>query len=193
MWYLKLDSDKSADLRVQGLLVLKQLLWKTAPYLTPHEGSVLITLLNLRGKYPNQSHVTTGVEEICEEFLTLVDPISSIEAILTIVLPNPTEANPNPPQPPTSSWCMGLKCLAVLIKHAEWEGLEKGLGRLGKLALRSLDASDAEVRKSAVGMCVEMNARVGDEEVLFERVLRGVNGGQMNLLMYYFAKRGKGA
>lgn len=124
--------ERAADLRVQGLLVLKQLLSKTAPYFSRHEPAVLHTLIDLRGKYPTQSHVTTGIEEIVEEFLALADPATGIEAVLNMMLPKdkPTA------RPPTQSWCMSLSCLAALVRGSKVSTLEPQFSRLGQLAVK---------------------------------------------------------
>ncbi|KAF8457572.1 clasp N terminal-domain-containing protein [Kalaharituber pfeilii] len=184
-----LDPERSADLRVQGLLVLKQLLSRAAPYFSSHEAAVLRTLIDLRGKYPTQSHVTTGIEEISEEFMNMVDPVASIDAILNIIHPEDKDESYNPP---IQSWCMGLKCLATLIRSSKAEALDKEMSRLGQLALKSLDAQDAEIRKSCVSMCVELNSKIGDSQKLFDEVLKGLTSGHQNLLTYYFAKKEKG-
>ena len=153
-----------------------------------HEVAVLTTLIGLRGKYPIQSHVTTGIEEITEDFLSITDPALSIDAILNITLP---QDQPESYQLPIQSWCMGLRCVASLIKSSKPETLEREMKRLGRLAVKSLEAEDSEVRKSCVSMCVELHAKVGDETKLFETVLEGLGQGQQNLLTYYFAKNQK--
>lgn len=64
--------------------------------------------------------------------------------------------------------------------------------RLGRLSVKSMEAQDAEVRKDAVEMCVELYRKVGDEARMFDEVLAGLNAGTQNLLTYYFAKSRKG-
>lgn len=127
-----IDVDRAADLRVQGLLVLKQLLSKTAPYFSRHEPAVLHTLIDLRGKYPTQSHVTTGIEEIVEEFLALADPATGVEAVLNMMLPKDTSLS----RTPTQSWCMSLSCLAALVRASKVSTLEPQFARLGQLAVK---------------------------------------------------------
>lgn len=127
-----IDAERAADLRVQGLLVLKQLLSKTAPYFSRHEAPVLHTLIDLRGKYPTQSHVTTGIEEIVEEFMAIVDPTTGIEAILSVSLP---QDKPGFRQA-TQSWCMSLTCLAALVRGSKIASLEPQFARLGQLAVK---------------------------------------------------------
>ncbi|KAH0612578.1 uncharacterized protein H6S33_008958 [Morchella sextelata] len=180
-----IDVDRAADLRVQGLLVLKQLLSKTAPYFSRHEPAVLRTLIDLRGKYPTQSHVTTGIEEISEEFLALVDPYTGIEAILNMMLPKDAPGF----RPPTQSWCMALTCLAALVRSSKASTLDPQMPRLGVLAVKSLDDEDAEVRRSCVSMCIEMHSKLGNDERLFDEIFKGLKSGHQNLLTYYFAKR----
>lgn len=128
----QIDAERAADLRVQGLLVLKQLLSKTAPYFTRHEAAVLRTLIDLRGKYPTQSHVTTGIEEIVEEFMAIVDPATGIEAILNISFPLDKPGF----RQATQSWCMSLTCLAALVRASKASSLELQFTRLGQLAVK---------------------------------------------------------
>jgi len=182
-----LDPEKSADLRVQGLLVLKQLT-RCAPYLSAHEAAILTTLIDLRGKYPTQSHVTTGIEDISDEFLTSVDPTISIDAVLNTIQPSDKPASYTPP---IQGWCMGLALLGRLVKASKLEKLELEMGRLGKVAVKGMEAQDSEVRRNCVDLCVALNKKVGDEARLFEEVLVGLESGIQNLLTYYFVKHRK--
>ncbi|KAL7273511.1 suppressor of tub2 mutation [Rhizina undulata] len=182
---IQVDSERAGDLRIQGLLVLKQLLSKAAPYFTQHEPAVLSTLINIRGKYPTQSHVTTGIEEISEEFMAVADPSHGIDAILNLMLP---EGDPSY-RPQTQSWCMGLTCLAALVRASKIGTLERQFEKLGQLAVKSLDDEDAEVRRACVAMCIEMHSKLNDDERLFDEIFQGMKSGHQNLLTYYFAKR----
>ncbi|KAF8453964.1 clasp N terminal-domain-containing protein [Terfezia claveryi] len=182
-----LDPEKSADLRVQGLLVLKQLT-RCGPYLSAHEAAILTTLIDLRGKYPTQSHVTTGIEDISDEFLASVDTTISIDAVLNTIQPADKPASYTPP---IQGWCMGLALLGKLVKASKLEKLEQEMGRLGKVAVKGMGAQDSEVRRNCVDLCVALNKKVGDEARLFEEVLVGLESGIQNLLTYYFVKHRK--
>jgi CLIP-associating protein 1/2 len=127
-----IELSRVSDLRVQGLLVLKQLLAKAAPYFALHEADVLSTLIGIRGKHPAQSQVTTGVEEISEEYMQVADPKAGIDAILDVSLPT---GNPSF-RLPTQSWCMSLFCLAALVRASAPSFLETQLDRLGQLAVK---------------------------------------------------------
>ncbi|KAI5779218.1 clasp N terminal-domain-containing protein [Geopyxis carbonaria] len=186
--YLTADdigSDRAGDLRVQGLLVLKQLLIKAAPYFAHYEPQILSTLISVRGRYPSQSHITSGLEEISEEYMQIADPQAGIDAILDITIP---KDNPRLKQS-TPSWCMSLSCLAVLVRASKLSALETQLARLGQLAVKSLDDEDSEVRRSCVAMCIEVHSKLNDDERLFDDIFKGMKSGHQNLLAYYFAKR----
>lgn len=179
-------SAKVVDLRVQGLLVLKQLLAKAAPYFAHHETDLLQTLINLRGKYPTQPQIATTIEEISEEYLLIADPKVGIDVILDMNLP----FNEPDYRPKTQSWCMSLSCLAAFVRASRASILESQYARLGTLAVKSLEDEDPEVRRSCVTMCIEMHSKLNDDERLFNEVLRGVKSGHQNLLTYYFARGG---
>ena len=127
-----IDPSSATDLRAQGLLVLKQLLSKAAPYFDRHEAEILTTLISLRGKYPQHSQITTAIEEISEEYLMVADPKVGITAILDLNLP---ASNPIY-RPATQSWCMSLQCLAALVGASKPPALEPQYMRLGQLALK---------------------------------------------------------
>lgn len=40
-------------------------------------------------------------------------------------------------------------------------------------------------------MCIEMSARLDDDQRLFDEILKGTSSNQQNLLTYYFAKEVK--
>jgi len=132
-----IEPSRATDLRVQGLLVLKQLLSKAAPYFDRHEAEILTTLISLRGKYPQHSQITTAIEEISEEYLMVADPKVGIAAILDLNLPagNPTY------RPATQSWSMSLQCLAALVGTSKPSALEPQYMRLGQLALKVCNAA----------------------------------------------------
>lgn len=125
-------SPRLTDLRVQGLLVLKQLLSKAAPYFARHEPEVLTTLIALRGKYDNQSQVTTAIEDISEDYMLVADPKTGIDAILDLNLPLDDPSF----RVPTQSWCMSLECLAALVKASRLSNLEGQFARLGRFAVK---------------------------------------------------------
>lgn len=94
---------------------------------------MLTTLVTLRGKYPTQSHVTTGIEEISEEFLQVADPKTGIDALLNLAL---TPAGEPTFRAQPQSWCMTLTCLAALVRASKVSSLEPQFLRLGELAVK---------------------------------------------------------
>lgn len=48
---------------------------------------------------------------------------------------------------------------------------------------------EAEVRRSCVPVCIEINAKLRDPERLFDDILGGMKVGHQNLLAYYIQKR----
>ena len=123
----QIGSSRATDLRVQGLLVFKQLLSKAAPYFARQEANVLSTLISIRGKYPLQPQIATVVEEISEDYMQVADPKAGIDAILGITLPSGQ---------PSQGWCMSLSCLAGLVRASRPLSLETQYARLGELAVK---------------------------------------------------------
>lgn len=48
---------------------------------------------------------------------------------------------------------------------------------------------EAEIRRSCVPVCIEINAKVRDPERLFDDILGGMKVGHQNLIAYYIKKR----
>ena len=82
-----------------------------------------------------------------------------------------------------------MALLGRLVKASKLEKLEPEMGRLGKVAVKGMEAEDSEVRRNCVDLCVALNKKVGDEARLFEEVLVGLESGIQNLLTYYFVKQ----
>jgi CLIP-associating protein 1/2 len=171
-----IESPKAADLRMQGLLVLKQLLAKAAPYFARHEADVLPTLINLRGKYPTHPQITTAIEEIAEEYMVLADPKAGIDIILDMNLP----FNEPEYRPPVQSWCMSLTCLAALVRSSRPSALEPLYARLGKLAIKVyfLLSSPAWPSSVADASIVPRRRRPGGPSLLRDYVHRDAQQAQ---------------
>lgn len=183
-----IDADRSADLRIQAILVLRQLHSKARPYFSHHESHVLTTLIYLRGKYPSHAHVTTGIIELADDIVETANPATGTLHLLAHL-----ESNPPPERLSKQGICLALSCLATFIKDGGIEGnyIEHiaDLERIGDLVVKCLESEDADVRRATVGVACELQRIVADEGRLFEEILRGLKGGQKNLLTYYFARQ----
>ncbi|RPA86820.1 ARM repeat-containing protein [Ascobolus immersus RN42] len=184
-----IDPEKSADLRIQALLVLRQLHSKAKPHFVHHEPRVLTTLIFLRGKYPSHAHVTTGIIELTDDLVeTTTNPALGIDTLLSY-LETPAPASSN-----IHGTCLALSALATFIKAGGMAGnyIEQlaNLERLGDLVVKNMEAEDAEVRRATVGVACELQRLVGDDRRLFEEVLKGLSAAKQGLLMYYFARSG---
>ena len=84
-----------------------------------------------------------------------------------------------------------MALLGRLVKASKLEKLEPEMDRLGKVAVKGMEAQDSEVRRNCVDLCVALNKKIGDEARLFEEVLVGLEAGVQNLLTYYFARHRK--
>lgn len=167
------------------------------------------SLIRLRGFYATQSNVSTNIDELIEDYLHIADSSTSIASILTMLLKSPSPSSSsssisnNSGTKPQSdhlqlqsqsrnlqpqSCVLALTTLSHLIKSAKSTALEGFWAKLGTVAVRSMDDKDPEVRKSCVGMCVEMRGRLGDDDRLFGSYLSGLGEGHRNLLTYYFAR-----
>jgi len=192
---------------------LKQLVNKASPYFRNHENDILPPLIKLRGQYPTQSHVSTNIDEVTEDYLNIAEPLPAISTILALLLKSPTSSsssssvssnvsanvNANTPVAQNSqtssttqlqpqSRVLALTTLTTLIKNAKSALLEGSWGKLGTVAVRSMDDEDPEVRRCCVNMCVEMRSKLRDDERLFANYLSGLSEGHRNLLVYYFAR-----
>lgn len=63
--------------------------------------------------------------------------------------------------------------------------------RLGRLAVRCLDDTDADVRKADIDVCLSLHERIGGEKETFWKAVAGAREQHLNLLTYYLAKRAK--
>jgi CLIP-associating protein 1/2 len=89
---------------------------------------------------------------------------------------------------------MALSTLSSLIQISGAKNVAltpEQTARLGKLAVRCLDDTDADVRKADVEVCISLHERIGGEREAFWKAVAGAREQHLNLLTYYLAKRGK--
>lgn len=89
---------------------------------------------------------------------------------------------------------MALSVLSklVAVAHNGEEGLAAPqLEHVARLAVKSLDDTDSDVRRADIGLCMELFAVYGEErKEEFWASLKGARESQLNLVAYYLARRG---
>lgn len=87
-----------------------------------------------------------------------------------------------------------LSKLLVLAQARKDEISAAQLQRMGKVAVRYLDDTDADVRKADIEFCLALQMVHGDskrELESFWKTLHGAREQQLNLIAYYIARRGR--
>jgi CLIP-associating protein 1/2 len=210
---LKTTAMKAASLKVQALstirLMLSQYRRETAKYFS----SVLCTLLQTKAQYENTSHIAMDLETTADEIVKYGQTLDCLNAVLSLIEDTPTSAPSSPASnssststsKPIRTTTMALSTLASLIQISGAKNVAlsaEQTSRLGKSAVRFLDAQDADVRKADIEFCVALHERIagsavpgGDVDASegFWQAVAGARDQHLNLLTYYLAKKGKRA
>jgi CLIP-associating protein 1/2 len=91
---------------------------------------------------------------------------------------------------------MALSTLSSLIQISGAKNVTlspEQTARLGRLAVKCLDDTDADVRKADVEVCISLHERIGagSEKEGFWKAVAGARDEHLNLLTYYLAKRSR--
>ncbi|KAJ6256902.1 suppressor of tub2 mutation [Drechslerella dactyloides] len=200
-------ADELADVRAQGIQLLRQLMSKATPHFSGREHSLFPVVFKLRGEYPTQSPVSVNIEETMEEYVASVADagvaIPTITRFLVVKTPGAGGAGPDGRKKAGAN-VLALRTLGGFVKDAEEEDLTGQWEAIGAIAKRYMEDEDPEVRRAVVNVCVEMRrrfvkivaaegvdggkAQAAGEERLWRECLGGLSEGQRNLLTYYFAR-----
>ncbi|KAK6336831.1 suppressor of tub2 mutation [Orbilia javanica] len=192
-------ADELADVRTQGIQLLRLLMKKATPYFTGREHSVFPVVFKLRGEYPTQSPVSTNIDDTVEDYVKGVADsgiaLPTITSFLMITAPDAGTGAEGAGKKKAGSNVLALKTLAVFVKESEEEDLESQWAAIGAIAKRYMEDEDPEVRRAVVDVCVSVRkgfVKNGDveegEAKLWKDCLAGLTEGQRNLLTYYFAR-----
>jgi CLIP-associating protein 1/2 len=202
---LKTPPAKVANLKVQALATIRAMLSLYRKETARHFSRVLCTLLQTKSQYENSSHIATDLEATADEIVRYGQTSECLNAVLALVEGTPASTPVSSPNskassisstsvPSNRSTTMALHTLASLIQISGAKNIpltEEQTARLGKLAVRCLDDTDADVRKADIDVCVSLHERIGGEKEVFWKAVAGAREQHLNLLTYYLAKRSK--
>ncbi|KAH7128771.1 protein STU1 [Dendryphion nanum] len=205
---LKTTAMKAANLKVQALATIRAMLSLYRKETAKYFSRVLCSLLQTKAQYENTSHIATDLEATADEIVKYGQTSDCLEAVLSLIEQTPNTTPTSSPNSkassvsstsgpvPTRTMTMALSTLSSLIQISGAKSVPltpEQTARLGKLAVRCLDDTDADVRKADVEVCISLHDRVGGEKEGFWKAVAGAREQHLSLITYYLAKRGKAA
>ncbi|KAF2193243.1 hypothetical protein K469DRAFT_653171 [Zopfia rhizophila CBS 207.26] len=202
---LKAPSMKAANLKVQALATIRAMLSLYRRESATYFSRVLCSVLQTKAQYENTSHIATDLEATADEIIKYGQTSDCLDAVLSLVESTPTSTPTSSPQSKSSTnsstaqtsnrtTTMALSTLSSLIQISSAKNVTlspEQTARLGKLAVRCLDDTDADVRKADVEFCISLHERIGGETDGFWKAVAGAREQHLNLITYYLAKKGK--
>jgi CLIP-associating protein 1/2 len=201
---LKAPPMKTANLKVQALATIRAMLSLYRQETAKYFSRVLCSILQTKAQYENTSHIATDLEATADEIVKYGQTSDCLDAVLALIEDIPAgtpTASPNSKASVDSATAtnnktitMALTTLASLIQISGVKNVAlspEQTAQLGKLAVKCLDDTDADVRKADVEVCISLHERIGGEKDTFWRAVAGAREPHLNLLAYYLAKRGK--
>ncbi|ORY07386.1 clasp N terminal-domain-containing protein [Clohesyomyces aquaticus] len=203
---LKQTTMKAANLKVQALATIRAMLSLYRKETAKYFARVLCTILQTKSQYENTSHIATDLEATADEIVKYGQTAECLDAVLSLLESIPPSTPSSSPQSRSSSesisvptastrtTTMALSTLSSLIQISGAKNVALSsdqTARLGKLAVRCLDDTDADVRKADVEVCISLHERIGGEKEVFWKAVAGARDQHLNLLTYYLAKRSR--
>lgn len=182
-----LAPEKVQDVKAQILATVRLLLKKMRDSFQPHVSRGLESLLRCRAAYDGRTHMVSGLETLASDLVLLGDA-SEIAHVLGRMLSGLVDDASAGPAARTLS--MGLHVLAQMVdakRLPSYEPTEAELAALAGLAAACLGSKESGVRMDAVGLCVALHGRVGEQR--FWEAVRGVGEDGKSLITYYVVKR----
>ncbi|KAF1952309.1 ARM repeat-containing protein [Byssothecium circinans] len=201
---IKAPPTKISNLKVQALATIRAMLSLYRKETAKYFSRVLCTLLQTKAQYDNTSHIAIDLEATADEIVRYGQTADCLNAVLSLIEDSPTStptSSPNSKASAESSMpastrttTMALNTLSSLIQISGAKNIElasEQTARLGRLAVRCLDDTDADVRKADIDVCLSLHERIGGEKEEFWKAVAGAREQHLNLLTYYLAKRAK--
>jgi CLIP-associating protein 1/2 len=201
---LKAPPAKIPDLKVRALATVRAMLSLYRKETAKFFPRVLITLLQTKAQYENSSHIACDLENAADEIVKYGQTSDCINAVLALI---EESQNLTPNSSPSSkasvdsnatmsnrTVTMALSTLSSLIQISPAKNVSLSndqTARLGKLAVRCLDDTDADVRKADIELCLSLHTRIGGENADFWKAVAGAREQHLNLMTYYLAKRNR--
>jgi len=203
---LKAPPMKAANLKVQVLATVRAMLALYRRETAKYFSRVLCAVLQTKAQYGNTTHIASDLEATADEITRYGQTSECINAVLDLLESSPTPDSPQSSlQSSTSSDCppvsgttrtttMSLITLSNLLHMASEKSITlsaEQTQRLGRLAVRFLDDSDADIRKADMEFCISLHEKIGGEKEAFWKAVAGAREQHLNLITYFLAKRGK--
>ncbi|KAF2684079.1 protein STU1 [Lentithecium fluviatile CBS 122367] len=199
---LKTPPMKAANLKVQALATIRAMLSLYRKETAKYFSRVLCTLLATKAQYDNTSHIALDLEATADEIVRYGQTSDCLNAVVSLIEDSPTSTPVSSPNSKSSTesispisnrtTTMALSTLSSLIQVSGAKNVtltNEQTARLGKLAVRCLDDTDADVRKADIDVCISLHERIGGEKETFWKAVAGAREQHLNLLTYYLAKR----
>jgi CLIP-associating protein 1/2 len=182
-----LAPEKVLDVKAQILATIRLLLKKMRDSFQPHVSRGLESLLRCRATYDGRTHMVSGLETLAADLVLLGDApeITHVLGRMLGELANDDATVVGAAR----TLSMGLHVLAQMVdgKRPVYVPAETELATLAGLAARCLESRESGVRMDAVGLCVALHGRVGEQR--FWDSVRGVGDDGKSLITYYVVKR----
>jgi CLIP-associating protein 1/2 len=196
---LKAPQMKAANLKVQALATIRAMLSLYRKETAKYFSQVLCTLLATKAQYDSTSHIALDLEATADEIVRYGQTSDCLNAVVSLLEDTPTSPNSKSSTDsiaPTSNrtTTMALSTLSSLIQISGAKNValtNEQTARLGRLAVRCLDDTDADVRKADIDVCLSLHERIGGEKETFWKAVAGAREQHLNLLTYYLAKRAR--
>ncbi|KAF2736705.1 protein STU1 [Polyplosphaeria fusca] len=202
---LKAPPAKVVNLKVQALATIRAMLSLYRKETAQYFSRVLVSILQTKSQYGNSSHMSMDLEATADEIIKYGQVSDCLDAVLSLVESSPTSSPNSSPQSKSSTdsdaptnngtTTMALNTLSSLIQISSAKNVSlsgEQTARLGKVAVRCLDDSDADVRKADLEVCISLHQKLDEKEAgAFWKAVAGAREQHLNLLTYYLAKRAK--
>jgi len=201
---LKAPPMKAMNLKVQALATIRAMLSLYRKETAKYFSQVLCTLLATKAQYDNTSHIAIDLEATADEIVRYGQTSDCLNAVVSLLEETPTSTPASSPNSKSSTesisltsnrtTTMALSTLSSLIQISGAKNVtltNEQTARLGKLAVRCLDDTDADVRKADIDVCLSLHERIGGEKETFWKAVAGAREQHLNLLTYYLAKRAR--
>ncbi|KAL6708047.1 suppressor of tub2 mutation [Coniothyrium glycines] len=203
---VKAPPMKAVNLKVQALATVRAMLSLYRKETSKYFARVLCTILQTKAQYENTSHIAVDLESTADEIIKYGQTLDCLNAVLSLIEDTPTTtpaSSPNSKASTTSlpthgisrTTTMALSTLASLVSMSGLKNISlsaEQTARLGRLAVRCMDAQDADVRKADIEFCIALHERIaGPGADLFWKAVAGAREQHLNLLTYYLAKKNK--
>ncbi|KAF1924955.1 protein STU1 [Didymella exigua CBS 183.55] len=194
---LKLPAIKAGSCKSQALATIRAMLSLYRKETAKYFARVLTTILQAKAQHENTSHIAGDMEATANEIVRYGQVSDCLNAVLALIEGMPASSGSDPAANSTRTTTMSLRTLASLVEISSSKNVvlsQEQTHRLGKLAVRCMEDTDADIRKANIDFCVGLHERIvgpgGDHKAFWEAVA-GAGEQQLNLLTYYLAKKQK--